>query len=503
MDIPGPEPQRLIDDFGADMAVGFTGETVNDFTVTTPLEFERPDAESGNDITYRELVAALTRRNQNLVRLQLELIEALKGDLVDAGQVAAVFQLERLAGKIRRNNENLVALSRDGTEDETGPVPAGDLLRAAVSEIEHRHRVDVQPPRSARIVGRARGDLTRLLAELLDNATTLSGPETRVKLDTNVSEGGGLLIDVEDSGVGMTDAEIAAANARLAGRATLDPAGSSPLGLLVVGHLALRHGLTVSLQHGKDGAGVWVAVAVPPELVTDLHETVPIPLLSPANAPTPPPEDPAWSDSGDSLVAPDWIQDSPTDSVWPEQLEHDLPATPPDPSPDPAAESPDDGDLFAASAASAYADLWSGPPSSVPNETTPIFDEMVSAWFSSSSSEPAEATSQPGTDTTSTWNSAADAGWRVVEAVSRSEPASYTGAGLPRRRRGEQLIPGAIEPAAGSSVPEASPARDAAGVRGRLSKFQHGLNRARRSEEGGRGRHRAGQPDDGTPGNGH
>lgn len=515
MDIRGPGPQRSSADFGADPAAGRTGEPAhkptNEPTVTTALHFADPDGRGEGRITYRELVDALTRRNQSLVRLQLELLEQLTSDLVNAGQATTLFQLERLARRMRRNNENLIALSRGRADDEAGPAPAAGLLRAAVSEVEQHQRVTVGRAPSARIAGRAAGDLGRMLAELLDNATTLSGPETQVTLEANISESGGLLIEVEDRGVGMTDAEIAVANTRLSGRAVLDAGPSSPVGLLVVGYLAERHGLGMTVRHGRDG-GVRVTVIVPAGLVTDLHETAPIPHLPPA------PEDTAWPDTeriADALqVSMDWTAE-PESSVWPARPHHG----PPDAQPETSPNDPENADsregafssLFAADAAAGSTEWWNDVPpssaSSVSGETTPIFDEMVSAWFISSSpaSEPAEVTSRPATAGTGTWNSAADAGWRVVEAASRSEPASYTGAGLPRRRRGEQLMPGAIAPAAGSPAPEVGQdrSRDAAGVRGRLNDFQHGLQRARRGEQNERrGRHRASQPldpDDGTP----
>ncbi|WP_027943517.1 ATP-binding protein [Amycolatopsis taiwanensis] len=488
-----------------------------------PHEFapQEPHEDGGEDrVSYRELVVALARRNQRLARLQLELVQQLNNELASTGRVTTLFQFERLAGKMRRNNDNLVALSRSEAESQVDPVAFGEVLLAAVSEIGQHERVAVQTPPSARIAGRAAGDLTRLLAELLDNAVTFSGAETQVALETSVTEGGGLLVGIEDLGVGMTDAQIALATARLAGRSAPGTAPSSPVGLLVAGRLAGRHGVGVTVHHGRDGVGVGVAVTVPADLVTDLRETVPIPLLTPAPAAIPPlPEETAGpaEPAGDPGVLGDWRQDPHSGSLWPEPLaspaESEPLASPAGSEPlAPAVESealaspaeseplaePEAGHLFESTNTDKLTEWWHGePPSDVTLESTPIFDEMVSAWFrspSAASDSPAGA-GQPAASATGAWDSAADAGWRVVEAVSRSGPTSFTEAGLPRRRQGEQLMPGAIAPATSTIFPAPDagrdrPARDAAGVRGRLSNFQRGLKLGRR------GRHRAGQPDD-------
>ncbi|GAA3530535.1 hypothetical protein GCM10022222_11890 [Amycolatopsis ultiminotia] len=77
----------------------------------------------------------------------------------------------------------------------------------------------------------------------------------------------------------------------------------------------------------------------------------------------------------------------------------------------------------------------------------------------------------------SEWTFGSDDGWRNAQAVSQSAPTSFTSAGLPRRRRGEQLLPGSAPPPSGAARPR--PSRDAHDVRGRLSSFQQGIQRGR------------------------
>ncbi|MEV6921004.1 histidine kinase, partial [Amycolatopsis sp. NPDC051106] len=80
-------------------------------------------------------------------------------------------------------------------------------------------------------------------------------------------------------------------------------------------------------------------------------------------------------------------------------------------------------------------------------------------------------------EVTAEWNFGPDEGWRAVQAVSQSAPATFTSAGLPRRRRGEQLLPGSAGPPTGATAPR--PQRDAHDVRGRLRSFQQGIERGR------------------------
>ncbi|HEX3650585.1 MAG TPA: nitrate- and nitrite sensing domain-containing protein, partial [Pseudonocardiaceae bacterium] len=86
---------------------------------------------------YSELFVNLSRRSQGLVQRQLRLIEQLERDEEDPEQLSALFKLDHLATRMRRNNENLMVLSGGELGRGNGQqVSMADLLRAAVSEIE-------------------------------------------------------------------------------------------------------------------------------------------------------------------------------------------------------------------------------------------------------------------------------------------------------------------------------------------------------------------------------
>ncbi|MGV4926415.1 nitrate- and nitrite sensing domain-containing protein [Streptomyces sp. BHT-5-2] len=218
----------------------------------------------------RNTLVNLSRRSQSLVERQLRLMEQLERHEEDPDQLANLFKLDHLATRMRRNNENLLVLS--GSElarrfDQL--VPLGNVLRAAVSEIEHYQRVVVQLPAPLEVIGYAAGDLARLVAELMDNATSFSPPDTEVVIGSSRRRDGSALIDILDQGIGMNDAELAEANRRVAVGSSADVPTSRQMGLFVVGRLATRHGIGVKLTMDQKGSGLRALVLVPAGLVKD------------------------------------------------------------------------------------------------------------------------------------------------------------------------------------------------------------------------------------------
>ncbi|WP_019816656.1 sensor histidine kinase, partial [Saccharomonospora saliphila] len=219
---------------------------------------------------YAGMFVNLSRRSQSLVQRQLQLIERLERDEEDADQLATLFQLDHLATRMRRNNENLMVLSGAEPGRRSGqPVSVTDVLRAAVSEIEQYQRVRVRTSPALGVVGYAAGDLIRLVAELLDNATAFSAPETTVTVVSAARDDGGLTVEILDEGIGMNEAEVLEANERIGEAGTADMTTSRRMGLFVVGRLATRHGFGVTLHGGKDIVGVRATVTVPAETVTE------------------------------------------------------------------------------------------------------------------------------------------------------------------------------------------------------------------------------------------
>ena len=173
-------------------------------------------------------------------------------------------------------------------------MPLVDVLRAAVSEIEQYQRIVVQAPPQATVVGRATSDVIHLLAELLDNATNFSPPESQVVMSSVRAQDGSIVVEIADSGVGMAEHELTDANRRLATPSAVDVSASRRMGLFVVGRLGARHGIAVHLggaPMGGPGGGLTASVTLPAHLVTvtgDAGDTSPAARPSAFGAPAAP-----------------------------------------------------------------------------------------------------------------------------------------------------------------------------------------------------------------------
>ncbi|WP_433801715.1 nitrate- and nitrite sensing domain-containing protein [Actinomycetospora sp. CA-084318] len=223
--------------------------------------------QAGLRSAYNSIFVNLSRRSQALVERQLRLIEQLENKEEDPEALGDLFQLDHLATRMRRNSENLLVLSGTDLARRGGrPVPLVDVLRAAASEVEQYQRVELSPPPSVQLLGRTAADVVHLVAELLENATAFSAPETRVDVSARPEPDGAVVLEIADSGVGMTGEDLADANQRLGSPPTVDVSASRRMGLFVVGRLAIRHGIGVTLRT-RDEGGVVAAVRIPASAV--------------------------------------------------------------------------------------------------------------------------------------------------------------------------------------------------------------------------------------------
>jgi signal transduction histidine kinase len=390
-----------------------------------------------------DMFVNLSRRSQSLVERQLRLIDELELGEQDADRLAALFRLDHLATRMRRNGENLLVLAGAELRQRSGePVPILDVLRASVSEIEDYQRVTVQPPDRAKIAGRAVNDIVHLVAELLDNATSYSDPESHVTLSARMTDYGGLVIEICDEGTGIPRARLVEINQRLSAPPPVDVSVSRQMGLFVVGKLASRHGITVELM-SADGAGLTVTVALPPELVAGSDVAGGI-------------DDRSFAPQ---LPAPDGLLRS---------------EPPPLPRRQPAyVSSIPQSDGFLDNPAAAAANTLD----------TPIFNAMLSKWFTERQ-EPAlpmpdavYATAAQDNPAYDGWESEADAGWQAADVANTPIAEEVTAAGLPKRRPGAFLVPGSVGPSV--TAQPSSAGRSADSVRDRMSSFQRGLSLGR------------------------
>ena len=235
--------------------------------------------------TVSDSFVNLGRRNQNLLARQLELISKLETDETDAKTLEALFQLDHLATRMRRNAESLLVLAGEEPPRQwTKPVHIGDVVRAAMGEVEQYHRVRIHPGSDdTTIAGRAVTDISHLLAELLENALTFSPPTSNVDLYARHGDDGYFLVTINDDGIGMQPDDMERANARLATPEVFTIAPSRYLGYFVVANLAARHRVRVQLATAPSG-GVTVSVWLPPTLLADGVVTTAAASLPPVEA---------------------------------------------------------------------------------------------------------------------------------------------------------------------------------------------------------------------------
>ncbi|MGO8894080.1 MAG: ATP-binding protein [Streptosporangiaceae bacterium] len=429
--------------------------------------------EAGLRGKLNEMFVDLSCRSQSLVERQIRLIDELEQGEQDTERLANLFKMDHIATRMRRYSQNLLVLAGHelpGRWNE--PVTLVNVIRAAVSEIEEYERVSVRTQPDIAVSGPAVNDVVHLIAELAENATSLSAADTPVDISGRPLASGGVLVEVTDEGVGMNPDVMAQANWRLDNPSATDITAYRKMGLFVVGRLAARHDIKVRLQPTSSGgltALVWLpdAIVVRATMASARQAMAP---ERPATAPERPagtgpdrvPAEPAAS--ARSLRPAPTAQDTRATARDTRATARDTRATAqdtrvrqrPDIRPRPPAQ-----DQAPAP----------GPQASPADERRlPIYEAVESDWFSRREQFGGTAAAEDG------WEPRVDEGWRAAEAVIAPSSSGVTTAGLPVRMPRANLVPGAIsgpQPTAPRSARSATAARD------RLAGFQRGASEGR------------------------
>jgi signal transduction histidine kinase len=212
------------------------------------------------------MLANLARRNQGLLNRTLSFITRLEENERDPEALDNLFKLDHLTTRMRRNAESLLVLAgSEAPRSWAQPIEIGNVIRAAMSEIEAFDRVEVASMDPVMVRGNAVSDVAHLLAELLDNATRFSPPSTTVSIVGKDSEAG-YLISVIDQGMGMTAEQLATANHDIETVGRFEEGSTMVLGLAVVARLAARNSVAVRLSESPF-EGVTAQVRLPAELL--------------------------------------------------------------------------------------------------------------------------------------------------------------------------------------------------------------------------------------------
>ncbi|MBR7831454.1 HAMP domain-containing protein, partial [Actinospica sp. MGRD01-02] len=215
-----------------------------------------------------EMFGNVGRRIHNLTGRQLSLIDAAEREETDPSVLERLYRIDHIAVRLQRGADSLMLLSGETepvlSED---PLRLTDVVRSAVGRVEGYQRVVLAAEGDVTVAPAAVGDLTLIVAELVENAVSFSPQTSSVDISVRPTAQGAY-IEIVDHGVGMTTARLAEENARLVRRERLDLAPTKVLGLFVVGRLARRSGIAVRLT-ATAGGGVTVRLDIGPGLLFD------------------------------------------------------------------------------------------------------------------------------------------------------------------------------------------------------------------------------------------
>lgn len=226
-----------------------------------------------------DMCANLALRDLNLVDTLLQELEKMEIDEEDEERLGQLYRLDHLAARLRRNAENLRVLAgKDAGGPSTDALSLVDVVRGAMSSIDQYSRVTIGRVASLGVAGFAAEDISRLLAELLDNAANQSPPNAPVRVSAHLTDSGSVLLRIEDEGIGLPPDRMDDLNRRLSPSETeidevIDDEAVRSMGLTVVRRLADRHKLTVSLAN-RLPSGTTATVLLPLALVTEVPDAM-------------------------------------------------------------------------------------------------------------------------------------------------------------------------------------------------------------------------------------
>lgn len=307
----------------------------------------------------QNLVLAARRSQRWLATLAVGLRDLENAEQDDPDKLEKVYALQHKITTLRGDNDNLIILGGGdlGRSRRTSEW-IDDVLGAAKAQCEQFQRVRIEAGPKVKVSASAVLPISHLLAQLLNNAVSFSHPPTQV-LMTSSPVASGLVVEIEDRGIGMSTEERERANALIREAPELVSSENvQKLGFLVVAAVAQRFNIRVELKDSAYG-GIKAIVLIrnelldragsehtgelgaghrrPPEPLSPRPEPAPTAWGDPAARPEPtwgaPPTrpEPSWGGSPTRSEPAPWGETGPrTEPSWPEPV-----ARPAAPSPRP------------------------------------------------------------------------------------------------------------------------------------------------------------------------
>ncbi|MGK5530827.1 ATP-binding protein [Streptomyces sp. URMC 129] len=225
------------------------------------------------DATKTALKSAM-RTLQGLANEQQLVISKLQGKYGDQEILQDLLEIDHMNSQFGRRAQSVAVLCDGWLGRQRAVASVYDVARAAKGRIRHYTRVEIRSQTNFAIVSQVVEPVALVLAELLDNATSYSAPETTIDINIRTVPKGVCVI-IDDAGVGMNEEEKSRAARLLSGE---HPVGVTELGnppqfgFAVIGVLAARYGFSVSVDSASPYGGVRAVVLLPQELLTSMPE---------------------------------------------------------------------------------------------------------------------------------------------------------------------------------------------------------------------------------------
>ncbi|MFJ1805929.1 MULTISPECIES: ATP-binding protein [unclassified Streptomyces] len=229
--------------------------------------------ERAEDATKTVLKSAM-RTLQGLAAEQQLIVSRLQNKYGESVILQDLLEIDHTNSQFGRRAQSIAVLCDGWLGRARDVASVYDVVRSAQGRVRHYRRVEILSQVDFGITSRAVEPVALALAELLDNATSYSSPDTVVEINIRTVPKG-ICIVVDDAGVGMNDEERARADRLLSSQRVsgVSALGNPPqFGFAVIGVLSERFGFEVSVDSTSPYGGVRAVLLLPHDLLTNAPE---------------------------------------------------------------------------------------------------------------------------------------------------------------------------------------------------------------------------------------
>ncbi|WP_340374741.1 ATP-binding protein [Streptomyces sp. SS7] len=229
--------------------------------------------ERAEEATKTVLKSAM-RTLQGLAAEQQLIVSRLQNKYGESVILQDLLEIDHTNSQFGRRAQSIAVLCDGWLGRQRDVASVYDVVRSAQGRVRHYRRVEILSQVDFGITSRAVEPVALALAELLDNATSYSSPDTVVEINIRTVPKG-ICIVVDDAGVGMNDEERARAERLLSSERVsgVSALGNPPqFGFAVIGVLSERFGFEVSVDSSSPYGGVRAVLLLPHDLLTTAPE---------------------------------------------------------------------------------------------------------------------------------------------------------------------------------------------------------------------------------------